>query len=117
MDRTAWAAVIFCVIGLVLWEWWTINHAPPRPAAITASPVPGSPAPLTLPSATAGPVASSAPATTATPAPTPTVPSFAEKTETLSNGDVELHFTNRGGGISEAVLPKHKGEQDKLVVL
>lgn len=51
------------------------------------------------------------------PTPSVTVPSFPLKTEILSNGDVELHFTNRGGGISEAVLPKHRAEHDKLVVL
>src|SRR3977135_1154631 len=116
MDRTAWVAIILCVIGLVLWEWWTISQTPPRPSTIAASPPPVSPTPSSLASATVAPLASPLPGVTA---PTPPVagPSFPLKTETLSNGDVELHFTNRGGGISEAVLPKHRAEHDTLVVL
>jgi hypothetical protein len=31
------------------------------------------------------------------------VPTFAEKVETLRNSDFELRFTNRGGGIAEAL--------------
>ena len=42
---------------------------------------------------------------------------FAEKTETLRNSDVELHLTNRGGGIAEAVLLNHMAEDDKHVTL
>jgi YidC/Oxa1 family membrane protein insertase len=118
MDRTAWIVVILCAIGLVLWEWWTIRQTPPRTsttapssfASATAAPF-ASP----LPVATAAPLATSV--SVATPTPAATVPPFAVKTETLSNGDVELHFTNRGGGISEAVLPKHKAEHDKPVSL
>jgi YidC/Oxa1 family membrane protein insertase len=117
MDRTAWVAVILCVIGLVLWEWWTISHTPPRTAPIATSVVSNSPAPSNFPGATAAPLASAVPAATASPTPTSTTPSFPLKSETLSNGDVELHFTNRGGGISEAVLPNHKAENGKLVVL
>src|SRR6266404_4725543 len=56
MDRTAWVAIILCVIGLVLWEWWTISHAPPRPATIAAPPPPVSPTPSNLASATAAPL-------------------------------------------------------------
>jgi YidC/Oxa1 family membrane protein insertase len=115
MDRTAWVAVILCVIALVLWEWWTVGHAPPRPLAITASPAPVSSVSPVTPSATTAPLASALAASTPTPA--ATIPSFALKTETLSNGDVELHFTNRGGGISEAILPKHKAEHEKRVSL
>src|SRR5258707_5816641 len=117
MDRTAWVAIILCVIGLVLWEWWTISQAPPRPSTIAASPPPVSSTPSNLASATVAPLASPLPGLTATPTPSVTVPSFPLKSETLSNGDVELHFTNRGGGISEADLPKHRAEHDKLVVV
>ena len=35
---------------------------------------------------------------------------FVEKTASLQNGDLQLRLTNRGGGIAEAVLPKHKAE-------
>jgi YidC/Oxa1 family membrane protein insertase len=110
MDRTAWIVVILCVIGLVAWEWWTIKHAPPRPAAVaTPTPAPTvsasiAPAPLASPVASATPVAQTAPA-------------FAEKTETLRNDDVELHVTNRGGGISEAVLLNHIAQDDQRVIL
>jgi YidC/Oxa1 family membrane protein insertase len=45
------------------------------------------------------------------------VPAFAEKSETLANGDVELHLTNRGGAIAEAVLLNHTGENGHRVVL
>jgi YidC/Oxa1 family membrane protein insertase len=45
------------------------------------------------------------------------VPAFAEKSETLANGDVELHLTNRGGAIAEAVLLNHTVENGHRVVL
>jgi YidC/Oxa1 family membrane protein insertase len=92
-----------------------VGHAPPRPLAITTSPAPVSSVSPAAPSISAVPLASALPASTPTPA--ATIPSFALKTETLSNGDVELHFTNRGGGISEAILPKHKAEHEKRVSL
>ena len=112
MDRTAWIVVALCVIGLVAWEWWTIKNQPPRSAA-AASPTPA-PLAAVSPSAAASlppvPVASATPAATATPA-------FAEKTEVLRNNDVELRLTNRGGGISEAVLLNHIGQGDQRVAL
>jgi YidC/Oxa1 family membrane protein insertase len=112
MDRTAWIVVALCVIGLVAWEWWTIKNQPPRPAT-TASPTPA-PLAAVSPSATASlspaPVASATPAATANAA-------FAEKSEVLRNDDVELRLTNRGGGISEAVLLSHIGQGDQRVVL
>jgi YidC/Oxa1 family membrane protein insertase len=115
MDRTAWVVVILCVIGLVLWEGWVVRQSAPRPSALTPSPAPLSPAPAIATSASAAPLATPAPV--ATPKPAATIPPFALKSETLSNGDVELHFTNRGGGISQVVLPKHKAEHDNLVSL
>ncbi len=44
-------------------------------------------------------------------------PTFAEKSETLTNGDVEFHLTNRGGAITEAVLLNHTSEKGNRVVL
>ena len=44
-------------------------------------------------------------------------PAFPEKAETLRNDDVELHLTNRGGGIREAVLLNHIAKGDERVVL
>jgi YidC/Oxa1 family membrane protein insertase len=116
MDRTAWIAVILCVIGLVAWEWWIAKQTPrPRPAT---SPLAATPAPLAGASASAVPPASSspAPAPTATPAAEAT-PAFAEKNETLRNDDVELRLTNRGGGIREAVLLNQIAQGNERVVL
>jgi YidC/Oxa1 family membrane protein insertase len=110
MDRTAWIAITLCVIGLVAWEWWTVKNAPPRPVAVsspTPSPlVAGSPSPVPLP----------LPSATVTPA-TETAPTFAEKTETLRNDDVELRLTNRGGGIREAVLLNLVSQGNERVTL
>jgi len=115
MDRTAWIVVILCVIGLLTWTWWTSQHQPPRPAssALLPTPVPSaaasaSAAPLTSPSTVPAPTA--APAAEATPA-------FAEKAEILRNDDVELHLTNRGGGIREASLLNQIAQGDKRVVI
>jgi YidC/Oxa1 family membrane protein insertase len=110
MDRTAWIVVSLCVIGLVAWEWWTIKNAPPRPATAAF------PTPAPAVTASAAPVPLASPVAPATPA-TETGPAFAEKTEILRNDDIELHLTNRGGGISEAVLLNHTGQGDQRVVL
>src|ERR1051325_11686112 len=99
MDRTAWIVVALCVIGLVVWEFYLAKQTAhrPAPAIVAASPLPT-------------PVAEAAPS--GTPA-----PSFAEKTETLRNSDVELRLTNRGGGIKEAVLLRQIAEKGQHVVL
>src|SRR5262249_17475245 len=56
-----------------------------------------------------------------TPEPTPqgaeAASTFAEKVETLRNSDVELRFTNRGGGIAEAVMFNHIAENSNRVTL
>ena len=115
MDRTAWIVITFCVIGLALWTWWTGKQLPTRPAPATLS---ASATPVVSPSASALPLTSSSPvpAASATPSPAST-PAFAERTETLRNDDVELHLTNRGGGIVDAVLLNHIGQGDQRVVL
>ena len=118
MDRQAWIAISLCVLGLIGWYAYTATHLPP-PAPVQPRPTPG----LTTeasPAFSAAPSASSAPVTAATspsPAPTDTITPFAEKTETLANGDVELHLTNRGGAIAEAVLLNHAVENKGRVVL
>jgi YidC/Oxa1 family membrane protein insertase len=117
MDRQAWIAITLCVLGLIGWYAYTATHLPP-PAPFTAAPslaATAANAPVTAASPSA-----SAPAVAATsPAPTPaeTVPTFAEKSETMSNGDMELHLTNRGGAITEAVLLNHTVENGHRVVL
>jgi len=117
MDRTAWIAVILCVIGLVAWEWWVAKQTP-RPRPPTSAQLSPAPTPLagSSPSAVSLTASSPPPAATGTPAPEAT-PAFAEKIETLRNDDVELRLTNRGGGIREAVLLNHIGQGgDRLVI-
>lgn len=120
MDRQAWFAVTLCALGIIGWYAYTATHLPPPRTPIVASPTPGA-TPDNQPVAAASPSASasaaSAPATSATPAPVASVPAFAEKSETLANGDVELHLTNRGGAITEAVLLNHTVENGHRVVL
>ena len=122
MDRTAWIVVSLCTLGLIGWYWYSGKQAQQlrlqqQQLAASASSVPSvavSPSTAPVPSASAAaPVNASA---TPTPAPEAT-PEFAEKTETLRNNDVELHLTNRGGGIREAVLLNHIGQGDQRVVL
>ncbi len=116
MDRQAWIAIILCVAGLIGWQVYTLQHPQPVRARVAASPTP-------LPSAapqTAN--KSAAPAASATPQPnevaaTPTPAPFVEKTASLQNADLQLRLTNRGGGIAEAVLPKHKAESGQPVRL
>jgi YidC/Oxa1 family membrane protein insertase len=112
MDRTAWIAVALCVIGLVLWELYLVKQTPPSRAPATAAPQQASPVPTASVSASTPP-AVAAPASKAA----ETAPSFPEKIETLRNSDVELRLTNRGGGISEAVLLNQIAEGDKRVIL
>jgi YidC/Oxa1 family membrane protein insertase len=112
MDRTAWIAVALCVIGLVLWELYLVKQTPPSRASVTAAPQQVSPVPTASVSASTPP-AVAAPASKAA----ETAPSFPEKIETLRNSDVELRLTNRGGGISEAVLLNQIAEGDKRVIL
>jgi YidC/Oxa1 family membrane protein insertase len=115
MDRQAWVVITVCVIGLIAWYAYTASHLPPPPpASVAVSPTPGSsPTAATSPSASAAPVASASPSST----PEQSAPSFAEKTETLANGDVELHLTNRGGAITEAVLLNHTADNGNRVEL
>ena len=105
------------------------KHPAPVPAKISASPSPapgvgqdsvepGATVATSLPSPAPGstesrPTSAATPPNEATPTPAP----FVEKTTTLRNADLELLLTNRGGGIAEAILPKHKGENGGPVKL
>ena len=106
MDRTAWIVVALCVVGLVVWEMYLAKQMAPRPAPVTAAP--GQTPPLATPA-----ILAPSPSPLATPEAGPqaaeSVPTFAEKVETLRNSDVELRFTNRGGGITEAIMLNHEG--------
>src|SRR5256884_5170803 len=114
MDRTAWIAVALCVIGLVVWELYVAKQAPPSRAPIAAGSEQVSPIPTAAGSASTPPVVA-APAIPSKAA--ETTPSFPEKIETLRNSDVELHLTNRGGGIKEAILLKQIAEKGRNVIL
>jgi len=114
MDRTAWIVVALCIVGLVLWEIYSFKQIQPKPApSVTTGPVVSPSATFT---ATVPPAAPT-PAPEASAQPSPTAPAFAEVTETLRNSDLELHLTNRGGGIAKAVLLNHIAEQDRRVTL
>src|SRR5437016_5764312 len=114
MDRTAWIVVALCVVGLVVWEMYLAKHMAPRPALVTATP--GQTSPTATPASLA-PSPSPLGSPEAAPQGAEPVPTFAEKVETLRNSDVELRFTNRGGGIAEAVMFNHIAEDAKRVTL
>lgn len=118
MDRQAWIAISLCVIGFVALQIYNVQHAPPPPVPAAASPTPTA-APENQSSATASQAAlvSPAPGAIPTPSPVASIPPFAEKSETLRNADVELRLTNRGAGISEAVLLTHALENGERVIL
>src|SRR4051812_3104001 len=116
MDRQAWIAILLCFVVLAGWQGYGMKHPPPPTTALMrASPNPSaatqatiSPSPL---AGTSSPAASpSSPSNVPLPEATPTPKPFGEQTTTLRNADLELLLTNRGGGIAEAVLPKHQAE-------
>ena len=109
MDRTAWIAVALCVLGLVLWEVYVAKQMQPRPTTTAQAP----PAPAASVSAT--PTTTASP--TVSPSPAETASAFAEKIESLRNSDVELHLTNRGGGIKEVALLNQVAEKGQRVTL
>lgn len=116
MDRTAWIAVILCVVGLFAWQIWTSRQAVPRPATAT-TPSPAGPGIGVTPAASVAATVAAQPAVASTAAPGATPVAFAERTETLRNSDVELHFTNRGGGIAQAILLNYPAEHGQSVTL
>ena len=118
MDRQAWIAVTLCVIGFVALQVYNAQHRPPPPVRAIVSPTPAA-APENPSTAAASQAPSVSPAPGAIPSPSPaaSIPPFAEKSEALRNEDVELRLTNRGAGISEAVLLKHAVENGQRVVL
>jgi YidC/Oxa1 family membrane protein insertase len=116
MDRTAWIAVILCVIGLFAWQIWSSRQAVPRPAVVT-TPSPAGPGVSATPTPSPAVTVAPQPTGAATAAPSATPPPFEERTEMLRNSDVELHFTNRGGGIAEAILPNYLAEHGESVTL
>ena len=122
MDRTAWIAIPLCVVGLVLWEIYSVKQirrgGPAAPPAIVqASPASPAPSIEASPGAVTSATALAAAAPTPAASPAASAASFHEQTELLSNSDLELHLTNRGGGIASAVLLNHMAEEGKRVTL
>ncbi len=127
MDRQAWIAVTLCILGLIAWQVYSVKHPAPLPPKVLASPTPrtvagqasaspGSPVPASA-AASPGSTESRSAGIGSSNAPTPTPTPFVEKTATLSNGDLQLLLTNRGAGIAEAILPRHKAESGAPVKL
>nr|MBA3650291.1 membrane protein insertase YidC [Chthoniobacterales bacterium] len=123
MDRQAWIAIALCIAGLIGWQVYMVKHPTVPPAKVVAAPSPSVSASVS-PGLGAAPgstesrsTGAGAPPDAATPAPTATPAAFVEKTTTLRNADLELLLTNRGGGIAEAILPRHKGENNAPVKL
>ncbi|MGI8482262.1 MAG: membrane protein insertase YidC [Chthoniobacterales bacterium] len=115
MDRQAWIAVTLCALGLVAWQVYMTTHpgVPPKVAA-TSAPITADAQPTATPAPESSPLATA----DASPSPaSPAVAAFPEKIETLRNSDVELRLTNRGAGISEAVLLNHAADKGQNVVL
>ncbi|HEU0207674.1 MAG TPA: membrane protein insertase YidC [Candidatus Udaeobacter sp.] len=114
MDRTAWIVVGFCVIGLIVWEVYLAKQMAPKSATVNGAQSQASPAVTQA-------IATPSPSPIATPETAPTslesVSDFTGKIETLRNSDVELHLTNRGGGITEAMMLNHIAEDARRVTL
>jgi YidC/Oxa1 family membrane protein insertase len=120
MDRQAWIAITLSIIGLVVWEVYFVSKYPAAPAAKTsaavagqASPAAGAPAPPLLTTAKPEVVIDSREAAAA---PAANVP---EQIETIQTSQIDLRFTNLGGGIAEAIPLGHRnlaenGENVKL---
>ncbi len=115
MDRTAWIAIVVSAAGLVVWYSYMARQTLPRPVSVMG----GAPATLSSspsPTAAASSAALPVPTGTAPPPPSVSPPAFPEARETLRNSDIELHLTNRGGGIAEAVLLNHKDEHGRVTI-
>lgn len=108
MDKQGWIAVILCIAGLVLWQWFYVQNysEPERPPAATDSPT-------AAPSATATP-APEVPRPEPTPPPTP---GLSARNESLVTRSAEYVFSNDSGGIERVVLLLHLGEEEQAVAL
>ena len=110
MDRQGWLAVILCIVGLFLWQWYVSTAYPPQPIL---APTPGtSENEPTTPTPKSEPAAEPAPALVP-----PSAPSLSARQETITTRNAELIFSNDAGGIERAVLLMHLGEQEQAVFL
>ena len=99
MDKQAWIAITLSVVGLVVWQlYFAPKYMPtPTPAKAAGSPTPGAP-PATISSKGEVVVDQKA----ATPA-APSTEIAPEQFETIHTDQIDLRFTNLGGGIAEAI--------------
>lgn len=102
MDRTAWIAVILSVIGLIGWEVYVTKHYPP-PAPAAVAPVRPAQSPLAVTSGKPEAVVDRQVPAPAPAADAQTGAPVAEQIESVVTRKLELHFTNLGGGIAEAI--------------
>jgi len=111
MDRQGWIAVILCIAGLVLWQWFYVKDysRPPQPASATATATPGGEPAVATPAPTP-------PITLESPTPK-TGPSISARSQSVSSKSAEYVFSNDAGGIEKAILLLHLAEQKQAVAL
>lgn len=126
MDRKGIIAVVLSVIVLVAWQFlyvnkqraeWDKRQAAAKSAAAAATPTPGE-----QPEASPPAVVETAPSPTPaaaeeTPAVEEPATPVEETVRTVSTAVADYEFTSVGGGLRKIVLKKHRGEEDKPVVL
>ncbi len=123
MDRKAWIAIIFSVVGLGAWQWYYVKtySAKPAPESVTAGATAEPTAPRAEPTATAGsmpsPEASATAAAEVTSVSQPAGPVMTARRESLSNQNAEYVFSNDLGGIEQATLLLHFGEHENAVFI
>ena len=101
MDKQAWIAITLSVVGLVVWQFYFAPKYLPAPTAIkaVATPTAGAP-PVDAEQSSKGEVVVDQKA--AVP-PAPSAETAPEKIETVTVAQIELRYTNLGGGIAEAI--------------
>jgi len=105
MDKKSWIAIILCVAGLFVWQWYITKTYPPAARQQQAA------APTPAPTA--------APEPEPTPAPSAEKPQpvMAARAESLQTDDAEFVFNNDTGGLEQVVLRLHMGENQEHVAL
>jgi YidC/Oxa1 family membrane protein insertase len=114
MDRQAWIAVILSIVGLVAWNFYVSSKYPPLPDAAADAPIVLTPGKQVRQAdvvadrkegvpATAAASPSPAPGAPAIAPAAPTAPAAPERIETIATPQIELRFTDQGGGIAEAI--------------
>ncbi|HEY5743776.1 MAG TPA: membrane protein insertase YidC, partial [Terrimicrobiaceae bacterium] len=103
MDRKAWIAIIFSLLGLVAWQWYYVKTYSRKGPPVAAEEAVTTPVPATTP--------------TAIPTPLPEEPVIAARDQSLYSKSAEYVFSNNEGGIERAILLLHLGEDEHAVFL